>query len=70
MTPIDVATNMGGRLDPDRLRRLRGRVHPDGTTAWAVDTNVDNVVPMTVATGTPGTAVTVGNVPDGVAVTG
>ncbi|MGH6654080.1 MAG: GH92 family glycosyl hydrolase [Actinocrinis sp.] len=43
---------------------------PDGTTAWVVDTNVNNIVPVTVATGVPGAAVTVGNVPDGVAVTG
>jgi sugar lactone lactonase YvrE len=43
---------------------------PDGTTAWVVDTNVNNVVPVTVATSAPGTAVEVGNVPDGVTVTG
>jgi hypothetical protein len=35
-----------------------------------VDTNANDVVPIAVATGTPGGAVSVGNVSDGVAVTG
>jgi hypothetical protein len=35
-----------------------------------VDTNADQVVPITVATRTPGAPVTVGNAPDGVLVVG
>jgi hypothetical protein len=35
-----------------------------------VNTNANTVTPVAVASGTPGPSVTVGNVPDGVTVTG
>ena len=42
---------------------------PDGSQAWVVDTGANNVREVDTATGQPGVAVTVGNAPDGIAIT-
>jgi predicted alpha-1,2-mannosidase len=70
VTPITVATDTAGAFIATGSGAYAVGFSPDGTTAWVVDTNANNVVPITVATGTAGAAVTVGNVPDGVTVTG
>jgi YVTN family beta-propeller protein len=41
----------------------------DGTTAWAVDSNTNDIQQINAATGTLGARVTVGNVPDGIGLT-
>jgi predicted alpha-1,2-mannosidase len=41
----------------------------DGATAWVVDTGSNDVRPVDVATGRPGSAVAVGAVPDGIGLT-
>ena len=70
ITPIAVSTLTAGPFIPTGSGAYAVGFSPDGTTAWAVDSNVNNVVPITVATGVAGSPVTVGNVPDGVIVTG
>jgi predicted alpha-1,2-mannosidase len=70
VTPIAVATGTPGTFIPTGSGAYAVGFSPDGTTAWVVDTNVNNVVPVTVATGTAAAPVAVGNVPDGVTVTG
>jgi predicted alpha-1,2-mannosidase len=70
ITPIDVATLTAGSFIATGSGAYAVGFSPDGTTAWAVDSNVNDVVPITVATGAVGSPVTVGNVPDGVTVTG
>jgi DNA-binding beta-propeller fold protein YncE len=70
VTPITLATGTPGTFIPTGSGAYAVGFSPDGMTAWVVDTNVNNVVPVTVATGTAGAPVVVGNVPDGVMVTG
>jgi predicted alpha-1,2-mannosidase len=70
VTPITVSSGTPGAFIPTGSGAYAVGFSPDGATAWVVDTNVNNVVPVTVTTGAPGAPVTVGNVPDGVAVTG
>jgi predicted alpha-1,2-mannosidase len=70
VTPVPTATNAAGAFIPTGSGAYAVGFSRDGTTAWVVDTNANNVVPVTVATGIPGAAVQVGNVPDGVTVTG
>jgi predicted alpha-1,2-mannosidase len=45
------------------------RFTDDGSTAWAVDSNTNDIQQLDVATGTLGATVTVGNVPDGIGLT-
>jgi predicted alpha-1,2-mannosidase len=45
------------------------RFTDDGSTAWVVDSNTNDVQEIDVATGTLGARVTVGNVPDGIGLT-
>jgi DNA-binding beta-propeller fold protein YncE len=70
VTPVLTATNTAGAFIPTGSGAYAVGFSRDGSTAWVVDTNANNVVPVTVATGVPGAAVQVGNVPDGVTVTG
>jgi YVTN family beta-propeller protein len=70
VTPIAVATLTAGSFIATGSGAYAVGFSPDGTTAWVVDSNVNDVVPITVATGVAGTPVTVGDVPDGVTVTG
>ena len=70
ITLIDVGTLTAGSFIATGSGAYAVGFSPDGSTAWVVDSNVDNVVPITVATGTVGAPVTVGDVPDGVTVTG
>ena len=70
VTPISVATDAPGALIPTGSGAYAVGFSPDGTTAWVVDSNVNDVRPITVATGAVGAPVAVGNVPDGVTVTG
>jgi len=70
ITPIDVSTLTAGSFIATGSGAYAVGFSPDGTTAWVVDSNVNNVVPVTVATGAVGSPVTVGDVPDGVTVTG
>ena len=70
ITPIAVATLTAGSFIATGSGAYAVGFSPDGLTAWVVDSNVNNVVPITVATGAVGAPVTVGNVPDGVTVTG
>ncbi|HTJ69142.1 MAG TPA: GH92 family glycosyl hydrolase [Actinospica sp.] len=70
ITPIDLGTLTAGTFIPTGSGAYAVGFSPDGSTAWAVDSNVNNVVPITVATGAVGSPVTVGDVPDGVTVTG
>jgi predicted alpha-1,2-mannosidase len=70
VTPVTVSSGAPGPFIPTGSGAYAVGFSPDGTTAWVVDTNVNNVVPVTVATGTAAAPVAVGNVPDGVTVTG
>jgi predicted alpha-1,2-mannosidase len=70
ITPIAVATGTAGPLIPTGSGAYAVGFSPDGGTAWVVDSNVNDVRPITVATGAVGAPVIVGNVPDGVTVTG
>ena len=70
ITPIDVSTLTAGSFIATGSGAYAVGFSPEGTTAWVVDSNVNNVVPITVATGVVGSPVTVGDVPDGVTVTG
>ena len=70
VTPIDVGTLAAGSFIATGSGAYAVGFSPDGTTAWVVDSNVNNVVPITVAGGAVGAPVTVGDVPDGVTVTG
>jgi predicted alpha-1,2-mannosidase len=70
VTPITVSSSAAGTFIPTGSGAYAVGFSPDGTTAWVVNTNVNNVVPVTVATSAPEAAVAVGNVPDGVTVTG
>jgi predicted alpha-1,2-mannosidase len=45
------------------------RFTDDGSTAWAVDSNTNDIQQIDVATGTLGARVAVGNVPDGIGLT-
>jgi DNA-binding beta-propeller fold protein YncE len=45
------------------------RFTDDGTSAWAVDSNSNDIQQIDVASGTLGAKVTVGNVPDGIGLT-
>ncbi|MDH6114518.1 putative alpha-1,2-mannosidase [Kitasatospora sp. MAP12-15] len=70
VTPIDTATDTAGALIPTGAGTYALAFAPDGSALWAVDSNVNDVRPVDPATGTAGPPVTVGNVPDGVTVTG
>jgi predicted alpha-1,2-mannosidase len=70
VTPVAVATGAAGAFIPTGSGAYAVGFSPDGATAWVVDTNANDVVPVTVATGTAGAPVKVGNVPDGVIVSG
>jgi DNA-binding beta-propeller fold protein YncE len=70
VTPIATATNAAGAFIPTGSGAYAVGFSPDGTIAGVVNTNANNVTPVTVGTGVAGAAVQVGNVPDGVAVTG
>jgi len=70
ITPIAVATLTAGSFIATGSGAYAVGFSPDGTTAWVADSNVNDVVPITVATGVAGAPVTVGDVPDGVTVTG
>ena len=70
ITPINIATLTAAPFIPTGSGAYAVGFSPDGTTAWVADSNVNNVVPITVATGAVGAPVTVGDVPDGVTVTG
>ncbi|HET9169623.1 MAG TPA: GH92 family glycosyl hydrolase [Actinospica sp.] len=70
VTPIDVSALTAGSFIATGSGAYAVGFSPDGTTAWVVDSNVNNVVPVTVAGGVAGSPVTVGDVPDGVTVTG
>jgi predicted alpha-1,2-mannosidase len=67
--PVTTATNAIGTLIPTGAGTYAVAITADGTTAWVVDSNANDIVPITIATGTPGPAVTVGTVPDGIGVT-
>ena len=58
-----------GHGDHGRHYRVRRRVSPDGTKAYIANGGTNTVTPITVATNTPGTAITVGSGPVGVAFT-
>jgi DNA-binding beta-propeller fold protein YncE len=66
---VNTATNAVGTLIPTGAGAYAVALTADGTTAWVVDSNANDIRPVAVATGTPGTAVTVGNVPDGIGLT-
>jgi sugar lactone lactonase YvrE len=70
VTPVTVSSGTPGPFIPTGSGAYAVGFSPDGTTAWVVDTNVSNVVPVAVATGAAAAPVAVGNVPDGVTVTG
>jgi DNA-binding beta-propeller fold protein YncE len=70
VTPIALPGNTAGTFIPTGSGAYAVGFAPGGATAWVVNTNANTVTPVTVATGTPGPSVTVGNVPDGVTVTG
>jgi predicted alpha-1,2-mannosidase len=68
--PVATATDTVGPLIATGAGAYAVAFTGDGTTAWVVDSGSDDVRPVTAATGTPGTAVTVGTVPDGIGLTG
>ncbi len=67
--PVDPASGTVGPLIPTGAGTYDVEFAPGGSTAWVVDTNANDVRPVDLATGTPGTAVVVGNVPDGIGLT-
>jgi predicted alpha-1,2-mannosidase len=67
--PVNTTTNAVGTLIPTGAGAYAVAITADGTTAWVVDSNANDIRPVTVATGTPGAAVTVGSVPDGIGLT-
>jgi predicted alpha-1,2-mannosidase len=67
--PVNTTTNAVGPLIPTGAGAYAVALTADGTTAWVVDSNANDIRPVTVATGAPGTAVTVGSVPDGIGLT-
>ncbi len=69
VTPINITTVTAGPLIPTGSGAYAVGFTPDGTIAWVVDTNINDVRPVTVATGAVGAPVGVGNVPDGIVVT-
>ncbi|WP_051966389.1 GH92 family glycosyl hydrolase [Kitasatospora mediocidica] len=70
VTPIDTATLTAGPLIPTGSGSYALAFAPDGGLLWAVDSNVNEIRPVDPATATAGQPITVGNVPDGVTVTG
>jgi predicted alpha-1,2-mannosidase len=67
--PVTTATDAVGSLIPTGAGTYAVSITADGSTAWVVDSNANDIVPITVATGAPGPAVTVGTVPDGIGLT-
>jgi predicted alpha-1,2-mannosidase len=67
--PVDPATGTVGALIATGAGTYDVEFAPDGSTAWVVDTNANDVRPVDVPAGTAGGAVVVGNVPDGVGLT-
>jgi predicted alpha-1,2-mannosidase len=67
--PVATATNTVGALIPTGATAYAVSITSDGATAWVVDSGTNDVRPVTVATGIPGPAVTVGTVPDGIGLT-
>lgn len=67
--PVTTATNAVGSLIPTGAGTYAVSMTADGTTAWVVDSNANDIVPITVATGVAGPGVTVGTVPDGIGLT-
>ena len=67
--PVTTATNAVGSLIPTGGGAYAAAVTLDGTVAWVVDSNANDIRPVTVATGVSGAAVTVGSVPDGIGLT-
>jgi YVTN family beta-propeller protein len=70
VVPLDTATDTAGALIPTGGGTYALAFAPDGHTLWAVDSNTNDIRPVDPATNTPGAPVTVGNVPDGITVTG
>jgi predicted alpha-1,2-mannosidase len=68
ITPIDPATGKPGPFIPTASGAYQIAFTPTGATAWVVNTNASNVSPVDVAAGHARAAVTVGNAPDGLAI--
>ncbi len=67
--PITTATNTEGTFIATGASAYAVAFTADGTTAWVVDSGTDDIRPITVATGSVGPSVLVGNVPDGIGLT-
>jgi predicted alpha-1,2-mannosidase len=69
VVPVDPATGAVGALIPTGAGAYDVEFTPDGATAWVVDTGSNDIRSIAVAGGTAGDPVTVGAVPDGIALT-
>jgi predicted alpha-1,2-mannosidase len=67
--PVDGTTGALGTAIPFGSGTYAVRFTDDGTSAWAVDSNSNDIQQIDVASGTLGAKVTVGNVPDGIGLT-
>jgi predicted alpha-1,2-mannosidase len=67
--PVDGATGALAAAIPFGSGTYAVRFTDDGASAWAVDSNSNDIQQIDVASGTLGAKVTVGNVPDGIALT-
>jgi YVTN family beta-propeller protein len=67
--PIDGATGTLAPAIPFGSGTYAVRFTDDGTSAWAVDSNSNDIQQIDVASGGLGAKVTVGNVPDGIGLT-
>lgn len=67
--PVDGATGALGTPIPFGSGTYAVRFTDDGTSAWAVDSNSNDIQQLDVASGGLGARVTVGNVPDGIGLT-
>jgi predicted alpha-1,2-mannosidase len=67
--PVNTATNAVGALIATGASAYAVAFGTDGTTAWVVDSGTNDIRPVTVATGSVGPSIPVGNVPDGIGLT-
>lgn len=69
VTPVDLATQIGGTAIPVGIFPTEIAITPNGTKAYVTNQGETTVTPIDLTTNTPGSSITVGDFPTGVAVT-
>ena len=69
VVPVDATTGKAGALISTGAGAYAVAFSADGSTAWVVDSNANEVRAVDVKTGVAGDHITVGNVPDGIGAT-